>query len=850
MTRLICVCIFFWSVCVSSQEEAKAIDIRNKPLSKVISLIENKYKLKFSYINSLIDNKKVSITLTPGLSPKKIIKKLQKQTQLNFKITGANYITIRSFNKKDRIEICGYLVNKEKKPIKNSSLLSVADSSVVHVNNVGFFKIKQTLYDSEIIINAPGFVQKKLNTKILFKEECPLIFLTNVPEEVLEVVHIQEHLAKGITQNGNAIHIDLDKVEALPGQTEPDILHTLQLTPGVNNPFETASGLFVRGGSPNQNLVLWNGIKTYQQGHLFGMISAFNPYVAKDVDFFKKGVSAKYGDRVSGVIDIKSENQITNKFTGGSGFNMIHADAVAHIPIINDKASLQISGRRSYTDVLETFTYKQFSDRVFQNTKITETASFDDKSNNFFYADYNANLILKPSKNNTIEVNTIYNRNDLNFKTDQDIESFNDNLITKNEGYNFNWNHNYTQNLSQKISAYYTKYNLNYQFITRNLDEIVEIETKKNRVRDFGGAYDIDYKISNHQKIAMGYQFSKNRIKYKFNTTTTNYELTLDEDNRSLNTHSAYTEYILQKPGSYHLSTGLRLNYYSELKETYIEPRIFAEKNITKNWKINSSIEYRSQATSQIRESVISELSLENHIWTLANDNQFPIINSYQYTFGTIFKANKWYFDIDTYYKQIDNITSRTAGFLNPTDDTYHTGKSRILGVDLFIKKKFKNYKTWVSYSYINTRNLFDGINNNRPFPGNWNIEHTIKWSHFYKINNFHFSLGWMWHSGKAFTNISGIDDSDNIIMLEYDNINSNNLPKYHRLDFSTIYNFKLNSDSTTKYRIGLSLLNVYDKKNILNKEFRTTNSLMKRLINTKIYSLGITPNISFRVFW
>ena len=108
-----------------------------------------------------------------------------------------------------------------------------------------------------------------------------------------------------------------------------------------------------------------------------------------------------------------------------------------------------------------------------------------------------------------------------------------------------------------------------------------------------------------------------------------------------------------------------------------------------------------------------------------------------------------------------------------------------------------------------------------------------------------------MWHSGKAFTNISGLDDEDNIVMLEYDKINSNSLPKYHRLDFSAIYNFKFNQKkSTTRYRVGLSVLNVYDKKNILNREFRTTNSLMKRLINTKIYSLGITPNISFRVFW
>ncbi len=850
MTRFICFCIFFWSVFVSSQEEMKTINIHNKPLSDVISVIENTYNLKFSYIDDIIKDKRISIYLTPKLSVEDLINKLQQKTQLHFKSTGNKYITIRSFNKKDLISICGNIISTEKRPLKNIQLFFASDSISIHTNKTGYFEAHQIPYNTNIFFTASGFKEKVINSKFFLNEKCTTVYLSHKHEEVLDEVFIQEHLGKGITQNKNAIHIDIDKVEVLPGQTEPDILQTIQLTPGVSNPFETASGIFVRGSSPNQNLILWNGIKTYQQGHLFGMISAFNPYVAKEVDFYKSGVSAKYGDRVAGVIDIKSENKIANKFSGGSGFNMTNADIVGHIPIISNKASLQVSGRRSYTDIFETFTYKQLSERVFQNTKITENSSFDKKSNNFFYTDYNVNLIIKPSDKNIVEVNTIYNRNDLNFKQEGGAESFNDNLITKNEGYNINWKHFFNKRVSQNISGYYTKYNLNYQFITKELGVTSEIETKKNRVRDYGANYSLEFKLSNHQNVSFGYQFSKNRIKYKFVTTTTNFELTLDEDDRSLITHAAFAEYKLQKKEHYLLSAGLRLNHYSELNSTHIEPRIFAQKNISKNLKINTSIEYRSQATSQIRESVISELSLENQIWTLANENQFPIINSYQYTFGGKYKRNNWYFDIDGYFKQIENITSRTSGFINPTDNTYHRGKSRVLGVDFFIKKKFNNYNSWISYSYINTRNLFNGINQNLPFPGNWNIEHTIKWSHFYKIKNFQFSLGWMWHTGKAFTKISNVDDTGTILVLEYDKINDHNLPEYHRLDFSGIYDFKLRKNASTRYRIGISVLNLYNKKNVLNKEFRTTNSIMSRLINTEIYSLGITPNISFRVFW
>lgn len=836
---------------VSSQEETKVVSINNKPLLEVISIIEEFYNLKFSYIDTTIENKNISITLNSKLSLKSLIRELQKQTSLSFKITGNNFVTISSFNKNDTITVCGYVLDKKQKPLKDIGIFFKTNRINITTDKNGYFENKETPYNSVILISAPGFRQKVMNSRSFLKQECNKIYLTSTSnEEVLDEVFIHEYLAKGITQNKKVIHIDLNDVEVLPGRTEPDILQTIQLTPGVNNPFETASGLFVRGSTPNQNLVLWNGIKTYHQGHFFGMLSAFNPYVAKEVNFSKSGVSAKYGDRIAGIIDIKSENQIAKRFTGGAGFNMVNADVVAHIPIIQDKASLQVSGRRSYTDILETFTYEQLSDRVFQNTKIAETITLNDEENDFFYADYNANLILQPTKHDKIEINTIYSKNDLDFKRSDTVESFNDILTTENEGYNINWTNTYSEQFESKVSGYYTKYLLNYKFITQNLGIMTETESKKNSVEDFGVELGLNYKLSNYQSISGGYQLSNNNIRYAFVTTTPNYELILDEDDRFLNTHAAYAEYKFENPKNFYISVGLRLNHYAELNETLVEPRVFIQKNLTKNWEINASGEYRSQATSQIRESVISDLSLENQVWTLANNDQFPVITSYQYTLGSSFRKNKWYFDIDSYYKQIKGITTLTAGFINPIDNAYHIGESRVFGIDFFLKKRFKNYKTWVSYSYINTRNTFENINNNESFPGNWNIEHTVKWSQFYKINNFQFSLGWIWHTGKAFTNISGIDESGEIVVLEFDEINSNNLPEYHRLDFSAIYDFTIGHNPNIKYRIGFSVLNLYNQKNLLNREFRTTNSLSNQFISSDIFSLGITPNISFRIFW
>ncbi|WP_109300434.1 FecR domain-containing protein [Aquimarina sp. AU474] len=850
MTRFLCVCFFLWGVSVYSQEVTEPIIFKDTPLSEVISVIEQQYSVKFSFIDNLVEDKTITTKINRSSPLESVLKELQQQAFLKFRITGNNFVTISSFGRKDNIPICGYVLDEENKPLKNIGVFFKAIRANSTTDESGYFEHPGIPYNSAILISAPGFRQNVLNSESFVNGECIKIFLSHTKEEALEAVLIQEYIAKGITQNKKIINIDLNDVEVLPGRTEPDILQSVQLTPGVNNPNETASGLFVRGSTPHQNLILWNGIKTYHQGHFFGMLSVFNPYVAKEVNFSKSGVSAKYGDRIAGVIDITSENEVAKRFTGGAGFNMINADAVIHTPIIKDKVSLQISGRRSYTDILETFTYKQLSKRVFQNTKIAETVVLNNEENDFFYADYNANLIIQPALNQKIEVNTIYSKNDLDFERSDDMESLNDDLITENEGYNISWKSSYNNKVFLDINGYYTKYLLNYQFITRNLGSIVEIESKKNSVRDYGAQLNLEYKFSEYQSLSGGYQYSNNSIQYAFVTNTPDYELILDEDDQFLNTHAFYSEYKFENPKNFYFSAGVRFNHYAELDKSFIEPRVFIQKNITKNWTINTSAEYRSQATSQIQESVVSNLSLENQVWTLANNEQFPIISSYQFTFGSSFKKNKWYLDFDSYYKQIDDITSLTAGFINPIDNTYHNGESKVFGVDVFLKKRFKNYKTWVSYSYINTQNKFEDINGDDFFPGNWNIEHTVKWSHFYKINNFQFSLGWLWHTGKAFTNISGVDDTGDIVVLEFGEINSNNLPVYHRLDFSAIYDFNIGQNSNTKYRLGLSVLNIYDRKNILNREFRTTNSLNNQLINADVFSLGITPNISFRVFW
>jgi hypothetical protein len=290
---------------------------------------------------------------------------------------------------------------------------------------------------------------------------------TSSKTQSLSPVIVKSYLIKGIDKNKDgSISILPDKLGILPGLTEPDVFESLQLIPGVQSPNETASGLYIRGGTPDQNLVLWDGIKIYYSGHFFGMLSAFNPYIIDEVKLFKSGTEARYGNRISGVIDMSSKNEITNKTKGGFGFNMTHADVFLQTPI-SEKVGFLFSARRSFTDIYQSPTFNKLSDRVFQNIKIAEENGVKDNNlsskveSDFFFTDYTAKIIVEPSEDDKLSLSTLFTKNTLNYNFDVPEIEYNliDNLEIKNLGLSFVWNKKWDSKLSHQITSYYSKYN-------------------------------------------------------------------------------------------------------------------------------------------------------------------------------------------------------------------------------------------------------------------------------------------------------------------------------------------------------------------------------------------------------
>lgn len=752
------------------------------------------------------------------------------------------------------------------------------------IKNVEFnFKVKFS-YDPKITENIFFSFQKKecsLETLIFEIESQSLIkfnkltqryYFITVTEKLnynlLKEVQISNYVTSGINKKKNgSISVLPQKLGVLPGLTEPDVLESLKIIPGVQSPNETASGIFIRGGTPDQNLVYWDGIKMYYSGHFFGSLSAFNPYTTKEIILSKSGTQARYGNRVSGVIDITTEDNIPNKTSGGFGFNMTHADAFLRVPL-SKKLAITLSGRRSFTDVLKSFTFNKLSNRVFQTFDASQERNILNKnitfnrSNDFYFSDLSSKIIYKPSANESLSLNFLFTKNKLlnKFEIPFYKDIYTDNLNIKNNGISFIWEKKLSSKLTHNFKSYFSNFDLDYAGNYSYLDNFLVYKSNKtNQVKDFGTSYSLNYAINNKTNLFFGYDFTSNETGYNLN-----YIIELrnvkrgdftQRDKGTNNTHSVFGEYIYDN-NNWRVNSGLRLNYFSKINKTVLEPRLYLERKLNRYFSFKGSFETKHQTLSQIVEFQTSSLGfdLENQVWAQINNDNVPLQKSLQISYGFVFNKNNWKIDIDRYVKTVSGMTSQTNGYNDQTTD-FSRGEGYIFGLDVLINKRFNNYSTWINYSHTKNRFKFLDLEN-KFFPANHDITNYFSWSHSYKLNNYSFSLGWNYRTGNPYTPISEFRIDPNTgsptIFLDTDNINNKRLPNYQRVDGSVTYSF--NFSKRWKGKLGFSILNIFNKKNLLSRTYTSVpvvdsnNQITYRLEQVDRVSLGITPNLVFRV--
>jgi hypothetical protein len=299
-------------------------------LADYLKLVEAEREVSFSYADETIEG----ISLSPPTGEYRLadlLTELSRLTGLRFTIISDRFISISAFSVQKGM-VCGFIYDAiDKQPIDIVSV--IAGQVYTLTDSTGYFELEQK-NNQPIFLQRHGYVDQEIDLDLDSSGKCLQVFLA--PEVVqLEEVTVYKLLTRGIERKpGGNIALNVADLGLLPGLTEPDVLQSIQALPGIQSINETISDINIRGGTNDQNLVLWDGIKMFQTGHFFGLISAFNPYLNNNVEIIKNGSSVFYGDGVSGIVDIHSDDNLVKGVHGGAGLNMINADAYLKVPFL------------------------------------------------------------------------------------------------------------------------------------------------------------------------------------------------------------------------------------------------------------------------------------------------------------------------------------------------------------------------------------------------------------------------------------------------------------------------------------------------------------------------------------
>lgn len=659
--------------------------------------------------------------------------------------------------------------------------------------------------------------------------------------QFLEEVVVMNYLTKGISLKPDGItQFKPKQFGILPGLIEPDVLQSIQALPGVMSVDERVSNLNVRGGTHDQNLILWDGIKMYQSGHFFGLISAFSPYLTETVKVSKNGTSAMYGDGVSSIIDMQNSKTLQHDFSGGIGLNLISADGFAKIPI-GEKNELQIASRRSMTDWFTTPTYDQYFKRIFQDTDVTnQNNSTISQNQNFYFYDTSLKWLLNISNKDKISVNavTIYNNLDYDEQsTINDVnETLNSNLVQFNLAGSIDYRRQWNENLKTSAQFYVSHYNLDAtNFNITNQQRLIQ----ENQVIDSGLKLHANYQIEENLNYFGGYQFIEVGISNLEDVDNPEFRRYTKE---VLRTHSLFNEFKFSSNSrNTSVRLGLRNTYIEKFDEFIVEPRLSISQKFLKYFRFEILGELKSQTTTQIIDLQNDFLGVEKRRWILANNSTIPIVKSKQISLGIHYNKKNLIMSAEGYSKDVEGITSRSQGFQNQYQFVNAIGSFRISGIDFLINKKFEAFSTWLSYSYSVNNYTFSDLNNGEAFPNNADIRHSLRLASSYSFNNFKLAIGANWRSGKPFTDFNSTMPIANN-SINYNSPNANNLEDYLRVDLSATYTFTLGRSNAI---VGLSLWNLLNAQTTINSYYTLSDD--NNISKIENQSLGITPNLSFR---
>lgn len=657
------------------------------------------------------------------------------------------------------------------------------------------------------------------------------------------------------------------KLSELPNVGEKDIMRAFQLMPGVSAANESSAGLYVRGGTPDQNLVTYDGFTIYHVDHLYGFYSAFNANALKDVQLYKGGFGAKYGGRLSSVMEITGKEGNKKDFNLGADISLLSGNIFTEIPI-TEKLSLVAAYRRSWKGPIYNWIFDSFNpddDEEQQPTGRGPGMSSTNAQTTNYFSDLNTKLSYTLSDKDNLSYSLFYSIDKLDNSFSFSApgfggggNGFNNGTtdLTKygNIGMSLKWSRKWNDKLySNTIFSYSNYYSDRDRSNERTTTDSSGVEStintgifENNRLKDLSVKSDYEYSLFKNNKLNFGLFGTYYDIKYTYSQNDTSSVL------NKANTGILAGGYIEDKYSFFKnkldLTLGYRISYYDITQETYQEPRFALGYKINNRLSFKASYgKYYQFANRITREDILSG---SRDFWVLSDTSSVPVSSALHYIAGISYETKDYLFNVEGYYKDLSNITEYSLRFTSSRmnvsyEENFYTGRGYARGIEFLAQKKTGKFTGWISYTLGEAKNQF-AVYGDDYFPANQNVTHEFKAVGVYKYKRWDFAATWIYATGKPYTAPGGSYSITLLDGTEQDFFtvttkNSLTLPDYHRLDLSANYHIFNGVGKDIGY-VGLSVFNAYNRTNVWYKQFYLEGS---DVIETNVNYLGITPNLT-----
>ncbi len=724
-------------------------------------------------------------------------------------------------------------------------------------NSYGFYSITLPDGDVELTYSYIGFqpVVKKFRLK---KDTLITVYLNTVNE--LKGVEIVADKSERISDDlqMSIVKVPVKQVKEIPVLLgERDVFKVLQLMPGVRSGSEGNAGIYVRGGSPDQNLIILDDAPVYNAYHLFGFFSVFNGDAIKSVELIKGGFPARYGGRLSSVMDIRMKDGNNEKFGGEGSIGLISSRLMLEGPIIKKKASFIISGRRTYADIL-TIPFQKFA--------------LDGEFAGYYFYDLNAKVNYEISNKDRIYLSSYFGRDKFYAGYEEPDFKENFNLYWQNVTATFRWNHMFNSKLFANTSVIYSKYKFDVgESYKEKSGDNYNLDYYSG-IRDVSAKYDMNFVPNNRHFIRMGaslinHLFTPSAFAVKGSLLPEDLHSKAKEIN-SLESAVYFEDEI--KLNRAKLNAGLRYSNFYVNKKLYnsLEPRLMFSYMLTEDFSLKASYAYMQQYIHLLSTTGIS---LPIDLWVPSTDIVKPQ-HSQQVALGLAhdFTNPSFSASIEGYYKDMRNIISYKEGasFLSTGsfdenkefdyEEVITSGSGKSYGVEFLVQRKYGKLTGWVGYTLSWTKYQFDELNFGKPFWARHDRRHDISIVAIYKPSKkITFSATWVYGSGDAITlqkaefmGVTHNPENDNLFPLgygvyDYGERNSFRMAPYHRMDVGVQFHKDLKWGG--KRTIEVSFYNLYSRANPYFYYIGTqyTNGVSKSVLK-QVSLFPIIPSVSY----